>query len=101
MAEAYAARMTEEQRAARLARARFWIRAEFGIAIGAVLATAFLWLAQPDSCLCPMFYEPPPRLQGFLVMAVAIAGIVIGFAAMWRLSRLDPERGERTWRYRR
>jgi hypothetical protein len=102
--EAYAAPMTYEQRAVRLARARFWIRAEFTIAIAAVLSVGFLWVAQPASCMCPMFATYPPSLVqrlAELLPWVGIAGLAIGFAAMWRLARLDPERGERTWRYSR
>jgi hypothetical protein len=93
--------MTDEQRAARLARARFWIRTEFGIAILAVLAVAYVWIAQPPG-IGPMFVLRRWTLTQYLIGLtpwLGIAGIVIGFAAMWWLSRLNPERGVRTWRY--
>jgi uncharacterized membrane protein len=95
--------MTNEQRAARLSRARFWIRAEFAIAVLAVLIPAFLWIAQAGD-IGPMVVPHEPTLGERLVDLmpwVGIVGLGIGFAAMWRLSRLDPERGERTWRYSR
>ena len=90
--------MSEEQREERLARARFWIRAEFGIAIFAVLTAGFLWVAQPG-CLCAMYSEPP--LMERLVPWIGVGGIVVGFVWMAWLARLNPERGDRTWRYRR
>jgi uncharacterized PurR-regulated membrane protein YhhQ (DUF165 family) len=90
--------MTEEDRAARLARARFWVRAELAIALSAVATTVFLWLAQPATMGDGMFAETPPI--GELVIGGGIVGIIVGFAAMFWLSRVNPERGERTWRYR-
>ena len=95
--------MTHEQRAARLALARFWIRTEFGIAIFAMLTAGFLWIAQPG-CGCPMVVPAEPSLAARLVQLMpffGIGGLIVGFAGMVRLSRLDPERGERTWRYSR
>jgi uncharacterized membrane protein YidH (DUF202 family) len=92
--------MKHEDREARLARARFWIRAEFALASFAVAMTVFLWLAQPGTMGDGMFDEPPLAV-GKLLVGIGIVGLLVGFAAMWRLSRLNPERGERTWRYRR
>jgi hypothetical protein len=86
-----------ERRQQRLDRARFWIRTEFALAIAAVIVAAFLFVAAP-SCGCPMFSQP--SLVERLLPWVPVGGFVVGFAAMVRLSRIDPEPDKPTWRYR-
>jgi hypothetical protein len=76
-------------------RTRFWIRAEFAIAIAGVIAAAFLFVAAP--CLCGGMFAP--SIAERLLPWVGFGGLIVGFAAMIRLSRIDPESGERTWRY--
>jgi hypothetical protein len=93
-----------EPRADGMRRTRWLIRAEFAVAIGALvvigLALGLSTIIAPK-CLCPMFAEPPePTLLRQLFPWVGPVGIVVGFAAMFRLSRIDPESGDRTWRYR-
>jgi hypothetical protein len=98
MPQAYAAAMTDlERRVQRMQRTRFWIRAEFAIAIAAVIITAFLLVAAPG-CLCGGMFAP--SIAERLLPWVGIGGLVVGFVAMIRLSRVHPESGERTWRYR-
>ncbi len=87
-----------ERRAQRMRRIRFWIRAEFAVAIAAVLIVALAVIAAPGT-MGPGMYETPPPV-GPLMPWVAVAGIIVGLVAMIRLSRIDPESGERTWRYR-
>ena len=87
-----------ERRQRRLDRAHFLIRAELVIAFAAPVLTGFLFVAQPGTMGGPMFYEPPRF--GWLLFLVPIAGFVVGIVWMLRLSRQDPEAGERTWRYR-
>jgi hypothetical protein len=86
-----------ERRQQRLDRVRFWIRTEFGLAIMAVIVAAYLTLAIPG-CGCPMFAQP--SLVEQLLPWLGVGGVVVGFAAMIRLSQVDPEPGERSWRYR-
>jgi hypothetical protein len=91
--------VTEDQqrRARRMDRTRFWIRTEFGLAIMAVIVAAYLTVAIPG-CGCPMFAQP--SLVERLLPWAGVAGVVVGLAAMIRLSRIDPEAGDRSWRYR-
>lgn len=84
-------------RQARLRQAHFLIRAELVVAFVAPVVTAIYWISAPGM-IGPMFYELPPF--GWLLPLVAIAGVVVGIVWMLRLSRPDPEAGERTWRYR-
>jgi hypothetical protein len=96
---AYRGRVNDlEFRQRRLDRAHFLIRAELAIAFAAPVLAGVLFVAQPETMGGPMFYEPPPF--GWLLFLVAIAGVVIGIVWMLRLSRQDPEAGERSWRYR-
>jgi len=90
--------MTYEQRAARLARARFWIRVELAIAALAVLGVAYLALTGRRG-IGSMFYGPPSFEVALLPLAIGIGGVVLGLAWMVSLARQNPERGERTWRY--
>jgi hypothetical protein len=86
-----------ERRRRRLDSARFLIRAELAIALAAPLILAFLYIAAPGNIGGGMFAVP-----WFIdaVPWVAAAGVIVGVAWMIRLSRADPEAGERSWRYR-
>ena len=86
-----------EQRRRRLQNARFLIRAELTIAIAGPLIAAFLYVAAPGTT-GPMFSEPP-RYVALLPWA-GVVGWIVGIVWMVRLSRTDPEPGERSWRYR-
>ena len=87
-----------ERRQRRLDRAHFLIRAELVIAFAAPVLTGFLFVAQPGTMGGGWFYKP--WLIEILFPWVAVAGVVVGIVWMLRLSRQDPEAGERTWRYR-
>jgi hypothetical protein len=87
-----------ESRQRRLRRAHFLIRAELVIAFAAPVLAGFLFVTAPGTMGGPMFDEPPAF--GWLLPLVAIAGVVVGIVWMLRLSRQDPEAGERSWRYR-
>jgi hypothetical protein len=86
-----------EQRRRRLRRAHDLIQAELTIAFALPLIAGFLWVAAPG-CMCPMFSEPP--LITSLLPWAGVVGVIVGIVWMVRLSRPDPEAGERTWRYR-
>jgi hypothetical protein len=84
--------MAYEERQRRLDRARFAIQAELLIGLIVVILTA---LAAPGQF--PMFYVPP--LIQLLVLAAPVVSL-LAWVWMLRLSRPDPEAGERSWRYR-
>lgn len=84
-----------EARQRRLARARFLIRAEFLIAVAAPLVAAFLFVAAPGFTGGGM----GPSLLARLWPWAGVAGVILGFVWMIRLSRPQPEGGDRTWRY--
>jgi hypothetical protein len=86
-----------ESRQRRLDRARFLIRAELVVAFAAPVVTALLCMAAPGT-IGPMFFEPP-RFASLLPWA-CVVGVIVGIVWMLRLSRPDPEAGERSWRYR-
>ncbi len=85
-----------EHRQRRLDRARALIRAEFAVAVLGVILPGLWYVARPGE-IGPMFLKPPPFDW---VPLMGIAGVISGFAWMVRLSRHNPEAGERTWRYR-
>ncbi len=84
-----------EHRLRRMEGSRFLVRAEIAIAIAAPLLVGFLYIAMPGGS-SPMF----PSLVDQLLPWVGVGGVILGFVWMVRLSRPDPEPGERTWRYR-
>jgi O-antigen/teichoic acid export membrane protein len=88
--------MNYEERQRRLDRVRFAIHAELLIGLVVTLLTGFLFIAAPGY-MRPMFDEPSlvERLN-------AVAPVVSLLAWVWmlRLSRPQPEAGERRWRYR-
>ena len=79
-----------------MARAHTLIRVELGIAIAAPLAAGFLYLAAPG--LSRGIGEP--WLLEQLLPWASVGGMIVGLIWMVRLSRANPEAGERTWRYR-
>lgn len=85
-----------QARSRRLQNARFLIRAELAIAFASPLVAGFLYIAAPGT-FGGMFAESP--LESALPWAAAV-GILVGIVWMVRLSRPDPEAGERSWRYR-
>lgn len=85
-----------ERRRRRMARAHTLIRAELTIAIAAPLALGFMYVAAPGFS---GGMREPWLLEQLLPWA-SIGGLIIGLIWMIRLSRPDPEAGERTWRYR-
>jgi hypothetical protein len=87
-----------ERRQRRLDRAHFLIRAELVIAFAAPVVAGFLWVAAPGSTGGGMFYEP--SLFEMLLPWAGGIGVIVGIVWMLRLSRPDPEAGERSWRYR-
>ena len=96
---AYRGRVNDlESRQRRLDRARFLIRAELVIAFAAPVVAGLLWVTAPGTMGGPMFSEPP-RFASLLPWA-CVVGVIVGIVWMLRLSRPDPEAGERSWRYR-
>ena len=73
------------------------IRVELAAAFGLAGLTLFLWLATPGY-IGPMFSTP--TLYERLLPWIVAAGLAIGLAGVVRFSRMDPEAGERSWRYR-
>ncbi len=87
-----------ERRQRRMQRAHWLIRAELVVAFAAPVVAGFLLVAAPGTMGGGMFYKPS-LIETLLPWAGGI-GVVVGIAWMLRLSRPDPEAGERTWRYR-
>ena len=85
-----------EHRRRRMARAHTLIRMELIIAIAAPLVAGFLYVAGPGSF---GGWREPWLLEQLLPWA-GVGGMILGLIWMVRLSRANPEAGERTWRYR-
>ncbi len=87
-----------ERRRRRLRRAHHLIRAELALAVVVPILAGFLFVA------APAFWGG--RSTGMyaivetLLAIAAVVGVLVGFAWMIRLSRPDPEAGERSWRFR-
>lgn len=77
-------------------RARTLARLELLIAVGAPLAFLAGFVAFPG-WLDPMFVDLPWAVA---IPAVGGAMWLIGFVAMWRMYRADPEPDLEAWRYR-
>jgi Flp pilus assembly protein TadB len=86
-----------ERRQERLRRALYIIRAELAIACVVPLFAGFLYVAAPGFS-GGMFRKPP--LIETLVPWFGVGLFIVGLVWMIRLSRPDPEAGERSWRYR-
>ena len=74
------------------------IRAELAIAFGAALVGGYLWIASLDPCMCNPSYQP--SLLDRLLPWVGPVGLMVGLLGVVWFSRIDPEPGDRTWRYR-
>lgn len=81
----------------RLRRARDLIRAELAIALAVPVFAAFLYVAMPNFPGGGM-HEPP--MIETLIPWLGVVLFITGLVWMIRLSRPDPEAGERSWRYR-
>jgi len=86
-----------QRRKRRLRRAHVLIRAELAVAFSIPVVTAFLYLAAPNFPGGGM-HEPP--LIETLMPWASVGLLIVGLVWMIRLSRPDPEAGERSWRYR-
>ena len=86
-----------ERRQRRLRRAHVLIRAELAIACAVPLIAGFMYVAAPNFSRGML---APPSLMETLVPWFAVGLFIVGMVWMIRLSRPDPEPGERTWRYR-
>jgi len=71
------------------------IRTELLVGLLVTLLTWFLWIASPGY-IAPMSYQPS------LFENLPVAQVLCTLALIWmlRLSRPQPEAGERSWRYR-
>ena len=81
-------------------RVRFLIRAELLIAVVAALLVGVWFFAFPVSLMPEPLFWGPPRWPANVLTWAAYVGVIVGLVATVRLSRTDPEAGERTWRYR-
>lgn len=89
--------MKYEERQRRLDRARFAIQAELLIGLMVVILTGFFSIMASPWGSDPMFFVPP--LFQLLVLAAPVVSL-LAWVWMLRLSRPQPEAGERRWRYR-
>ena len=89
--------MDYEARQRRLDRARFAIQVELLIGLVAVILTGYLAIMVSPWGPDPMFRVP--ALIQVLVMAAPVVSLM-AWLRMLRLSRAQPEAGERRWRYR-
>ena len=80
----------------RLDRARALRQIELFLAFALPLVAGFLHVASPG--YSGGIYEPP--LIATLVPWAGVVGVLVGIVWIVRVSRPDPEAGERTWRYR-
>jgi hypothetical protein len=87
-----------ERRERRLRRAHFLIRAELVIAFAVPVVGGLLLVAAPGTMGGGMFYVGPPFVP--LLPWGGAVGVIVGIVWMLRLSRPNPEAGERSWRYR-
>jgi hypothetical protein len=89
--------MSYEERQRRLDRARIAIWAELLIGLMVVILTSFFSIMASPWGSDPMFFVPP--LIQLLLLAVPVVSL-LAWVWMLRLSRPQPEAGERSWRYR-
>jgi hypothetical protein len=90
--------MNYEARQRRLDRARFAIWAELLIGLMVVVLTGYLSISAASEGFPLLFYEGPPLIESLLVAAPVVS--FLGWVWMVRLSRPQPEAGDRSWRYR-
>ncbi len=89
--------MNFEERQRRLDRARFATQTEILVGLMAVILTGYFSLMASPWGSDPMFSVPP--MFQLLLLAVPVVSL-LGWVWMLRLSRPQPEAGERSWRYR-
>jgi len=84
----------------RVRRAQHLVRLELAAAFGLAGLTVLLWLAS-TGLIGPGNVGPfsAPTFEPLTSLLVA-AGLAIGLLGVLRFSRIDPEAGERDWRYR-
>jgi len=87
-----------KDRRRRLRRAHVLIRAELAIAFAVPMFAGLLYVAMPQGP-SPMFLGERPLVETFVPWA-GVGLYMVGLVWMIRLSRPDPEAGERSWRYR-
>ena len=90
-----------EQRRRSLQVSRLLIRAELAFAFAAIAGIAYI--AAPSFMGDGMIWVSMSwelRLLVALAPWAGVAGTLVGVAWMLRLSRPDPEPGQRSWRYR-
>lgn len=87
-----------ERRTRRLRRLRALIRIELTLAFAVPFLAAFLFVAMPGGP-SPMVLGERPLVET-LVPWAGVGLYMVGLVWMIRLSRPDPEAGERSWRYR-
>jgi hypothetical protein len=85
------------ERQRRLDRARFAIQAELLIGLMVVILTGFSTIDISPWGSDPMLFVPP--LIQLLLLAAPVVSL-LAWVWMLRLSRPQPEAGERSWRYR-
>ena len=90
--------MTYEERQRRLDRARFAIQTELLIGLMVVILTGYFFIDAWPWGSDPMSGYVPPLIQ-LLVLAAPVVSL-LAWIWMLRLSRPQPEVGERRWRYR-
>jgi hypothetical protein len=81
----------------RLDLARLAVHVELEIGFMAPVIAAFVFIAHPGFSGGGI-YATPPSVQ--LTPWIGVVGTVVGLVWLVRLSRPDPEPGERDWRYR-
>ena len=85
-----------ELRRRRLGRAHTLIRAELAIGVAAPLVVGFMYVAAPGFS---GGWREPWLLEQLRPWA-GVGGVILGLVWMIRISKPEPEGGERTWRYR-
>lgn len=89
--------MNHDERQRRLDRARLAIQAELLVGLLVSILTAYLSSIALLRGFRLMFYEPP-LIESLLLAAPAVS--LLAWVWMVRLSRPQPEAGQRSWRYR-
>ena len=90
--------MNVEERQRRLDRARLVIQAELLIGLMVVILTSSVSIDAWPWGSDPMSGYVPPLVQLFVLAAPLVS--LLAWVWMLRLSRPQPEVGERSWRYR-
>ena len=81
---------------ARARRGREIARLMFATGAMPITFVAFLFVAQPNF----MYENPEPNPMLVIMLGLAVLGLVVGLAWMWRILRADHEPDAKAWRYR-